>query len=89
MSDALRDAELLAVALTDALGGAVPEATALATYQQRRDRLSAELFDVTEQVAGHTWTEQQLRPLLRELSAAMSAEVEALLALDHPAAAVA
>ena len=90
MSDALRDAELLAIAVADALGGRVPEAAALAGFQRERDRLSASLFAVTEQVAGHDWTEDELRRHLRELSAAMSDEIDALLALDaHPAAAVA
>ena len=41
------------------------------------------LFDVTERVAGHEWTEPELRGLLRELSAAMSDEVDALCALDR------
>jgi flavin-dependent dehydrogenase len=89
MSDALRDAELLARALTGALGGAVPEAAALAAFQAQRDRLSAALFEVTEQIAGHTLGEERLRDLLRELSAAMVDEIEALLALDRRPAAVA
>ncbi|WP_409330570.1 NAD(P)/FAD-dependent oxidoreductase [Trujillonella humicola] len=84
MSDALRDAELLARALT-APG---PEAAALAGYQRERDRLSVALFDVTERVAAHDWTEEELRRLLRELAAAMSDEIEVLLGLDdaRPAA---
>ncbi|MGY1606253.1 MULTISPECIES: NAD(P)/FAD-dependent oxidoreductase [unclassified Geodermatophilus] len=86
MSDALRDAELLALALTDALSGRVPEAAALAAFQSQRDRLSDALFTVTERVAAHDWTEEELRRLLRELSAAMSDEIDALLALDRPPA---
>jgi hypothetical protein len=89
MSDALRDAELLARAVVDALGGTVPEAAALAAFQQQRDRLSTALFEVTEQVAAHTVGEERLRHLLRELSAAMVDEIEALLALDSRPAAVA
>jgi flavin-dependent dehydrogenase len=83
MSDALRDAELLARALVDALGGA-PEPAALAGYQQVRDRLSTALFDVVEQVSGYGWSEEELRRLLRAMSAAMSDEIDLLLALDRP-----
>jgi flavin-dependent dehydrogenase len=88
MSDALRDAELLAMALVDALGGGVAETTALTAFQRERDRLSTALFDVTERVAAHDWTEEELRHQLRELSAAMSDEIDTLLALDdgHAAA---
>ena len=89
MSDALRDAELLARAIVEALGG-VPEAAALDGYRRERNRLSTALFEVTEQVAGHDWSEEQLRRLLRQLSAAMSDEIDTLLALDdHGPAAVA
>jgi flavin-dependent dehydrogenase len=83
LSDALRDGELLARALVDALGGGMSEAAALVAFQRERDRLSTALFAVTDRVAGHDWTEDALRALLRELSAAMSDEVEALLALDR------
>jgi 2-polyprenyl-6-methoxyphenol hydroxylase-like FAD-dependent oxidoreductase len=83
MSDALRDAELLAIAVVDALGGRMAEAAALTAFQRQRDRLSTALFDVTETVAAHDWTEEELRRRLRELSAAMSDEVDTLLALDQ------
>ena len=55
ITDALRDAELLADALLAALSGGVPEAVALARYQATRDRLSRRLFDATEAVAGYDW----------------------------------
>jgi flavin-dependent dehydrogenase len=87
MSDALRDAELLAIPLTDALGGRVPEAVATAAFQRERDRLSTALFDVTDRVAAHDWQDEELRRLLRELSTAMSDEIECLLLLDGPQAA--
>lgn len=83
MSDALRDAELLARALDEALGG-TPEPAALSRYQQVRDRLSTALFDVVEQVSGYGWSEEELRRLLRAMSAAMSDEIDLLLALDRP-----
>jgi flavin-dependent dehydrogenase len=86
MSDGLRDAELLAIALADMLSGRTPEAAALGAFQRQRDRLSAALFDATERIAAHDWTEDQLRRRLRELSAAMSDEIDALLALDRTGA---
>jgi flavin-dependent dehydrogenase len=87
MSDGLRDGELLATALADALGGRTPEATAVAAFQRQRDRMSTALFEVTERIAAHDWTEEELRGRLRELSAAMSDEIDGLLALDRVGAA--
>ena len=87
MSDGLRDAELLAIALAETLAGRLPEAAAVAGFQRQRDRLSAALFDATERVAAHDWTEDELRRRLRELSAAMSDEIDTLLALDQGSAA--
>ena len=45
ITDALRDAELLADAVLAALPAARPGACALARYQDTRDRLSSELFE--------------------------------------------
>jgi 2-polyprenyl-6-methoxyphenol hydroxylase-like FAD-dependent oxidoreductase len=83
LSDALRDAELLARAV---IGSARPaeRLEALADYQATRDRLSADLFDVTERVASLTWTNAEIGQILIELSAAMSEEVELLAGLDEP-----
>jgi hypothetical protein len=39
------------------------------------------MFDVTEAVAGYDWSLHKARHLLRDVSAAMSAEVEHLQAL--------
>lgn len=50
ITDAFRDAELLADALTDGLGGALPEATALAAYQSARDAALAEVFRLTREL---------------------------------------
>ncbi len=51
LTDALRDAELLARALLAAAAQRVPEAPALASYQATRDRLSARLFATTDAIA--------------------------------------
>jgi 2-polyprenyl-6-methoxyphenol hydroxylase-like FAD-dependent oxidoreductase len=78
MTDALRDAELLSDAILESLAGVVPEAVGLARYEAMRDQLSRQLFDVTERVASYTWRLDEIRGLLRQVSAAMKAEVEHL-----------
>ena len=80
MTDALRDAELLADAVLAVLSGC-GEASAFEAYEGTRDRLSRDMFDVTEAVAGYDWSLHKVRHLLRDVSAAMSAEVEHLQAL--------
>jgi 2-polyprenyl-6-methoxyphenol hydroxylase-like FAD-dependent oxidoreductase len=82
MSDAMRDAELLADALLAVLSG-VPDGLALAAYERLRDRLSSQLFAVTEEVAGYDWDLARVRLLLREVSSAMGDEVDHLQALPE------
>ena len=77
MTDALRDAELLADALLAVLGGSA-EAVALADYQATRDRLSRDLFEVTEEVAAYGWDADRVQVLLRRVSSAMRDEVDLL-----------
>jgi len=81
LTDALRDAELLAGAVRAAADGA-PEADAFADYHATRDRLSMPLFSVVDAVAGLRWTDEQIPGLLRQLSMAMSDEVDAVAQLD-------
>jgi flavin-dependent dehydrogenase len=81
MTDALRDAELLAGEVLEVLGAGVPEGVALARYQDTRDRLSRRLFDATEAVASYSWTLAEVRGLLRQVNSAMSDEVDLLAAL--------
>ena len=80
MTDGLRDAELLADAVLGALDG-VPEAIAMAAYQDTRERLSRRLFAATEEVARYDWDCVRARELLRTVSSAMSDEVDHLQAL--------
>ena len=68
ITDALRDAELLARAVLD--GG--PQA--LAGYQQARDMLSRPLFDVTDSIASFRWSLDDVKALHSTLSASMRAE---------------
>ena len=84
ISDAFRDAELLAVALDQALRGAVEEPTALASYQQQRDQALAEIFEITCRLAAYppvpTFIELQ-----KQLSAAIDKQAAALAARPIPA----
>jgi 2-polyprenyl-6-methoxyphenol hydroxylase-like FAD-dependent oxidoreductase len=85
LTDALRDAELLARAITSSEPGGSGRADALADYQATRDRLSAPLFDTVDTIASLRWTDAEIPALLLQLSAAMADEVEALAALDATA----
>ncbi len=83
ITDALRDAELLAEAAGEIHGGTATEATALAGYQTARDELGGRLFDTVEAIASFAWTVPELRRLLLEASSAMSEQVEALQSFDQ------
>jgi flavin-dependent dehydrogenase len=89
ITDALRDAELLARAVIAAhsVGGAgsTAGAAAMAGYQTTRDRLSMQMVDVVERVTAFEWDLTAVRGLLRELASAMSDEVEALSELPSAA----
>jgi flavin-dependent dehydrogenase len=73
ITDALRDAELLADAIVEGSDAA------LVNYQYRRDELSRALFDVTDAIASFSWTLPEVRALHEELAKQMSHEVKALL----------
>ena len=60
LTDALRDAELLARALAAAATGAEIETEALGEYHATRDRLSMPLFTVTDTIAGLRWTDDEI-----------------------------
>jgi flavin-dependent dehydrogenase len=78
MTDAMRDAELLADAILQATAGLRPEEQALSAYQRQRDLLSRRLFEATDKIAAYDWDMDRIRRLLREVSSAMVDEVEAL-----------
>jgi 2-polyprenyl-6-methoxyphenol hydroxylase-like FAD-dependent oxidoreductase len=86
LTDALRDAELLARAVLAGSGTDTELLAALEAYQDERDRLSAELFAVVDEIASQRWTEHKIPELLLRLSASMVAEVDAIAALDAAAA---
>ena len=78
ISDALRDAELLARAVEE--GGE----EALAGYEAARDRLSVRLFDLTDRIASLEWDGAELKALHQALSDEMKKETAALVALEEP-----
>jgi 2-polyprenyl-6-methoxyphenol hydroxylase-like FAD-dependent oxidoreductase len=69
ITDALRDAELLAMAVLDA------RETALAQYQGIRDELSEGVFTITDEIASFAWEMPRLQALHKSLSEEMSREV--------------
>jgi 2-polyprenyl-6-methoxyphenol hydroxylase-like FAD-dependent oxidoreductase len=83
LTDALRDAELLTRAIAAVLLAGEDERAALADYQATRDALSTPLFDVTDVIAAHRWSDQQIGDLLLRLNTAMSEELDTL--ADLPA----
>jgi flavin-dependent dehydrogenase len=79
ITDALRDAELAAHAIVGTLGSPeADESTWLGAYRDDRDRLSSDLFDVTDRVACNDWTDGEIPQLLWRMSAAMADEVRHL-----------
>ncbi len=81
LTDALRDAELLARALSRGLGDQMSLADALEDYGTTRDRLSIPLFDVADRIASQQWDETEIAHLLLQLSSVMADEIETLAAL--------
>jgi flavin-dependent dehydrogenase len=77
ITDALRDAELLARAI---MSGTT---AAFADYETVRHDLSRRLFEITDDIASFTWTDSDVQSLHRAFSTEMSREVRALAALDH------
>ena len=73
LSDAYRDAELLAVALHEALCGEADERTTLAGYQRRRDTALREVFDLTCALSGYPPVPEFVE-LQKQLSKAIDAE---------------
>ncbi|HEX6975382.1 MAG TPA: FAD-dependent monooxygenase, partial [Vicinamibacterales bacterium] len=72
ITDALRDAELLAAAVGEGSD------EALANYQQKRDAASLDLFETTDAIASFAWDLDSVRVLHESLAKAMSREVKLL-----------
>jgi 2-polyprenyl-6-methoxyphenol hydroxylase-like FAD-dependent oxidoreductase len=82
MTDALRDAELLARSLIAIQEGA-DEQVALAQYQATRDELAVPLLSVVDALASHQWTSTEVVDLLKRLAATMREEAALLVGLDQ------
>jgi flavin-dependent dehydrogenase len=76
ITDALRDAEILARVVTEAGPDAVRR------YQAERDELSMRLFRVTGRMASFDWTADEIAEHLLELGEAMAAETAAMTSGD-------
>ena len=85
LTDALRDAELMARAVIDGFGSHSMLTHALEQYETTRDQLSVPLFDVVDRIAGHRWNEREIGQLLLELNSATADEVETLAAIESGA----
>jgi 2-polyprenyl-6-methoxyphenol hydroxylase-like FAD-dependent oxidoreductase len=81
LSDAYRDAELLAVALDQVLRGEVSEQVALAGYQDQRDRAVRDIFDITCEEVGYP-PPTQFVELQKQLAVAI--DVDAAQAAARP-----
>ena len=76
ITDALRDAELLARAIMQGT------TAAFADYETTRHDLSRRLFEITDDIASFAWTDGEVQSLHRAFSTEMSREVRALAALE-------
>jgi 2-polyprenyl-6-methoxyphenol hydroxylase-like FAD-dependent oxidoreductase len=83
LTDALRDAELLARAVVDGFGTEPSLDAALTNFGVTRDRLSIRLFDVVDRISSYQWDDAEIADLLLQLSSSMTDEVETLAALDE------
>lgn len=83
ITDALREAELLASAVVAIHRGTMSESAALAGYQRTRDALSARLYAAVEAIASYEWTMPRLKQLLLEASSAMTEQTAILQRLDR------
>jgi flavin-dependent dehydrogenase len=88
ITDALRDAELLARAVVRGRDGSETLDDALRGYARQRDGLSMGLMAVTDRIASFDWTLDELPALHKALSGEMKKEVDAIRAWDamRPAA---
>jgi flavin-dependent dehydrogenase len=73
ITDALRDAELLATAIDEGSD------RALADYQEQRDAASLDVFASTDAIASFNWDLNSVRVLHESLAKAMSREVKLLI----------
>jgi 2-polyprenyl-6-methoxyphenol hydroxylase-like FAD-dependent oxidoreductase len=78
IAQALRDAELLA----DAVTARLPRDVAMRRYQQVRDAVSEPVFDAVDRIASYAWDLEEVRGLLLTMNSGFSDEVALLSSLD-------
>ena len=81
MTDAFRDAELLARAVITGAASENAMQIGLCRYQAERDRLALPMHPIVDRLASHQWDLTEAQQLLRGLSSVMADDVEAILAL--------
>jgi 2-polyprenyl-6-methoxyphenol hydroxylase-like FAD-dependent oxidoreductase len=82
LTDALRDAELLARAVTTAFDDAQADADAYRAYESTRDRLTVPILTAADEIAAFAWTDDRIAELLRTLNTAMSDELDIISRFD-------
>jgi flavin-dependent dehydrogenase len=82
ITDAFRDAELLARAVVVRAASDHAMRIALCRYQTERDRLALPMHPIVDRLASHQWDLAQAQQLLRGLSSVMADDVEAIRAFD-------
>jgi 2-polyprenyl-6-methoxyphenol hydroxylase-like FAD-dependent oxidoreductase len=82
LTDALRDAELLARAVIRGFGDDISLNETLDEFEALRDRLSLPLFETVDRIASNDWDDAEIAELLIQLSSAMAEEVDTLATLD-------
>jgi hypothetical protein len=76
ITDALRDAELLARAIVRGT------AESLIEFETKRLELSRRMLEISDEIASFAWTDTEVQSLHRAFSAEMSREVRMLAALE-------
>ena len=82
ITDAFRDAELLARAVVAGAGSDHAMRIALCRYQAERDRSALPMHPIVDRLASHQWDLEQVQRLLRELASVMADDVEGIRAFD-------
>ena len=82
ITDALRDAELLARAVLEGAGSDAVLRIALGEYEKERDRIARMMNPVVDRLASHRWDLTEAHGLLRTLSSAMAEDVDAIRSFD-------
>jgi 2-polyprenyl-6-methoxyphenol hydroxylase-like FAD-dependent oxidoreductase len=86
LTDALRDAELLARAVAEGFDSSASLDKSLENYERTRDGLGLPLFAAVDRIAGQQWDDAEIAQLVLQMNSAIADEAEALVALGSEAA---